>query len=1010
MDWRNLLKSPVLWTLTFGALAAWGVYALWVIPVEVLPRFDYPQISIVAHDPGSTAEEVETLISRPIEGELFGLPNLVSVRSDLSQGTAEIDIRFSEGTVAQADLQAVNSAIDRARANLPGGVDMGAEVMGNAINEVADYALVLPSDVPAAQVQRQLEAHVVPRLRGISGVQRVELFGAGNVALWVKPRPRAMQQYGVSAAAIVGALHSQVIQTPAGFQRLGHQDVFAELRHLPTTPADLESISIPTTGGSSLPLKAVASVSDSATPVNGAVTFDGHPALGLVIVKQPTSSTIPVCKAVSAALQSMQDQLPAGARWEQVYSQGNVVGLTGSDLSRNLLVGGLLAIIVLALILGLHRGVGILALSIPLSLLMGVAGLYIAGHTLNLLTLGALTLAVGCLADDSIIVLESIYHRWEMGERGITAAWNGVRDIAGPDASGTFVTVAVYLPLLFVGGLAKLFFVPFALAMTISLTASLLVSLTLIPVVLTYSRPKDRRRQPVGATFLDWLRRHNERLLNVSIRHPRWMLIASVVLFGAGIAAMVLVNVNFLPLPNEGVLLESFTLPPGSSLTQTQESAARMTSQLLADSDVAHVYVRIGSASGTAYTEASSEGELQIILKPGAGEKSLDSISSRLLTEGHVDATQQNINTPTLERLGESLLGLPQPFVARVSGPDMSQLRTLSDQVAQRLKKLPALSDVYNNDAYPVTVLRIEPINDRLATYGATPASIGEQIQPLLAGQVVATVPQGDSPLLIYVRLPTAPDLGLGGVRKLLVRTEKGTTPLGQLCDVKLVATPNRIRHVEGLRSVEIMATPTGPLGSTVRAAKNAINDLHLPQGYQVSFGGLLEQLESTAVATGLAIIAAIVMVIAILLLQFQKMAIVWLVLLQVPLAFTGGMLAMGLSGVGLNAIGLVGFVTLIGIGLNHDIVLLDRARRNQAAGMDVESAIREAVHVRFRPIVMTTLTAMLGMLPTALGWGRGAAPEQGLALVTLGGVLWSAALSTNLVPALYARFYRDRK
>src|SRR6185437_4456656 len=398
------------------------------------------------------------------------------------------------------------------------------------------------------------------------------------------------------------------------------------------------------------------------------------------------------------------------------------------------------------------------------------------------------------------------------------------------------------------------------------------------------------------------------------------------------------------------------------------------------------------------------------ILKPGVGEKSLDSISRRLLTEGHVNATQQNMNTPTIERVGESLLGLPQPFVARVSGPEVGQLRTLSEEVAQRLKKLPALSDVYNNDAYPVTVLRIEPINDRLASYGATPTSIGEQIQPLLAGEVVATVPQGDSPLLIYVRLPTAPDMGIDGVRKLLVRTDKGTTPLGELCDVKLVATPNRIRHVEGLRSVEILATPAGPLGSTVSAAKNAIGDLRLPQGYQISFGGLLEQLESTAVATGLAVIAAVVLVIGILLLQFQKMTIVWLVLLQVPLAFTGGMLAMGLSGVGLNAIGLVGFVTLIGIGLNHDIVLLDRARRNQAAGMDVESAIREAVHVRFRPIVMTTLTAMLGMLPTALGWGRGAAPEQGLALVTLGGVFWSAALSTNLVPALYARFYRDRK
>ncbi len=1011
MELRNLLKRPVLWAMIFGGLTAWGVYALWVIPVEVLPRFDYPQISIIAHSPGSTPEEVENLIALPIEGQLFGLPNLNSVRSTLSQGTAEIDIRFSEGTDAQSDLQVVGSAIDRARNDLSGGVDARAEIMGNAINEVADYALVLPSGVSAAEVQRQVEMRILPRLRSVNGVQQVEIFGAGDETLWVKPKLGAMAQYGVSAPNIVSSLQSQVLAAPAGYQRLGHQDVYAELRYMPSQATDLENVPVTSSAGSVLPLKSVASISRTAAPLHIAVSFDGRPSLSMVILKQPGASTVPVCEGIASALASLKDQLPEGARWEQVYSQGQVVSLTGSDLGRNLLIGGVLAILVLAWILGVHRGVGVLAMSIPLSLLMGIAGLYFTGQTLNLLTLGALTLAVGLLADDSIIVLEAIYHRWEMGERGPTAAWNGVKDIAGPDASGTLVTAAVYFPLLLVGGLAKVFFTPFAIAMTMSLAASLIISLTLIPVTLAYSMPRVEGHRALGASSFAWLQHQNEKLLNLMMRFPWWGLAVSVLLLAAGAAAMILVPVNFLPLPNEGVLLESFTMPPGTSLEQTQVAAERMTRQLLADPDVGHVYVRAGSPSVSAYTEHSFAGEAQIILKPGVSEKSLDAIASRLLDKGHVEAMQQTIGTPTLERVGESLSGLPQPFVVRISGADIATLRSLSDQVVTKLQNVPALSDIYNNDAFPVTVLRIEPIAERLNVYGVTPASLGEQIQPLLAGTVVvATAGQRDYPLSIYLQLPSAPDLGMDAIGKLLVRTDKGFTPLGQLCRIGLAATPNQIRHIEGTRAIEILATPMGPLGSTVAAAKAALKDLSLPAGYQIGFGGLLEQLQSTALATGLAAIGAAALVVGILLLQFHHMKTVGLVLLQVPLAFTGGMLAMGLSGVGLNATGLIGFVTLIGIGLNHDIVLLHRARRNQAAGMDAESAVREAVQVRFRPIVLTTLTAVLGMLPTALGWGRGAAPEQGLALVTLGGVIWSAALSTNLVPALYARVFRDRK
>ncbi len=375
-----------------------------------------------------------------------------------------------------------------------------------------------------------------------------------------------------------------------------------------------------------------------------------------------------------------------------------------------------------------------------------------------------------------------------------------------------------------------------------------------------------------------------------------------------------------------------------------------------------------------------------------------------------MNGVQQSIDTPTIERLGESLSGLPQPFVVTLFGNRISTLRRLSGEVTARLRRVHELTDLFNNDAYPITQLRIRPDPAALAIYGMTPASLYAQVRPALGGVVVARVPQGTYHLDIYLRLAKAPDMGIAGMRRLLIRTRKGWTPLGELADLRLVSGPNEIRHIDGARALQILATPTGPLGGTITAARSALKGLKLPPGYRVAFGGLISKLEDAAMGLGLGALGALALIIGILLLQFDGLLLPGILLLEMPLAFTGGALALEISGVGLNATGLVGLLTLIGISLNHDVVLLHRARRNEARGLDPEAAIREAVAVRFRPILLTTLAAVLGMLPTALGWGLGAEPEQGLALVILGGVIWSSLLSTNLIPALYLHWSRSGK
>ena len=997
----GILQRKALWLLLLVALLIGAVTAFLRTPVEVLPPFDFPQISVIAHLPGATASEMEHLLVNPLESQILTLPGLKSVRSTMGNGTVEINVRFDATTRAQFDLQAVNGAIDRARTDLPGQVRPLAEIMGNAINEVADYTARLPTGMAPAELQHTVENDLLPALRAIPGVQFVNVFGSGDEVLWIQPDLDAIQRYAVGIRQIVQAVQAQVLLAPAGFVTVGHNDVMIEARHLPVSIQALEAVRIITPAGL-VPLSAVAHIVRTGAPVHSAVALDGQPSVAISIIKQPGASTLRVSHAVQGVLQAFQSRSPEGVRWVETYNQGRLVGLVGADLGRDLVVGAVLAVLLMFWVLGTGRGIVVLAMSIPLSMLLAIAGLHLLGQGLNLMTLGALSVAVGLLADDAIIVLESIYHRWESGDAHWRGIWAGVSGIVIPDLTGTLSNVAIYLPLLFVGGIAGLFFVPFSLAMIVALLSSLFVSLTFVPMALGFFGARPVVARGSGQHFLSRLQVWNEWLFNRVSRSPRLSLALTFAVLLASLAGMVLVPVNFLPLPNEGALLVSFTLPPGASLLETRSVAQVMSRRLLRDPSVDHVFVRIGSDASTSYTEPAYSGEIQVTLKPGISVDALDAIGERIRHETALSGVQLAVDTPTIERVGESLSGLPQPFVIHLFGPNLDQLRRLSGQITTRLRRIDGLSDVFNNDGYPVSQLQLEPDSLALSVHGMTPADLYAQIGPLLNGQVISRVPAGNVPLDLYVRLADASDRSLDELARLPVQTKSGWTPLAELARIRMVATPNQIEHIAGARALDILATPAGPLGSTEAAARSALAGLAMPPGYRIAFGGMAAEMEQAAWGLVLAAVAAFALMLAILLVQFEGWLVPGILLLEIPLALTGGSVALVLTGTGLNATGMIGFLTLIGIGLRHSIVLLDRVQHNEKAGLPVEQAVMEAIRLRFRPIMLTAMTAVAGMLPIAAGLGEGAAPEQGLAVVIAGGLIWSAVRSTNLIPALY--------
>lgn len=1010
----RLVRRRTLWVLLYAGLIAYGVHALFEIPVEVLPAFDFPQINVVAQWPGAGARALEVSVTRPLEAELLALPHVENVRSAMGAGIVTLTARFQNGTDPSQDLQAVYGAIDRAKSKLPPDVTPYAEVMGNAVNEVADYALELPAGVSRLDARVGVDNNVLPAIRGLRGVQRVYLIGGGAPAFWVQPRPTALAQIGLTLPDLANSLKNDLALSPAGYFDWGHQQVLASVRREPAKAAAVSRWFVTTRSGRHLPLQDVANVIKAPEPALHDVLFDGKPSLYLVIIKQQGASTGAVDAAVARSLRHLQPLLPAGAHFVPVYRQAHILKLIGSDLGRNLLIGGILAILVLAFFLGAGREVWILALSIPLSLLAAIGVLYALGQTLNLMTLGALTVSVGLLADDSIIVLESIVHEWDQGNSGGAGIRSGLGIIALPDVTGTLTTAAVFVPLLLAGGLAGLFTTPFALAMVAALLASLLVSLSLVPLLLRLLAERPRGIVfRYGRQALEWLREHNLRLLGWATRRPRLALGFAIAFTATSFAALVLVPINFLPLPNEGVLLDSFTLPPGTALPQVEKNVAEMTAKMRKDPAVAHVLARIGSPAASAYSEHPNAGEIQVVLKPGVHASRLDPLARRLRREAAVPGVEQSFDTPTIERVGESLSGLPQPFSVEIEGASPTTLEKLTRQAASKLRHSGQFASIFANDAYSVNQLTITPRAGALAAHGVSAGALSRTLELGIGGKVIGRIPKGNSYFNLYLRFAHPETLSSQQLDELpLALGEHLVIPLGELATTRLQSVPSVLRHLNGARMLQITGTPKGGFGSAAAAARHALSRLHWPKGYRFRIGGLYTQFEHTAVVMAGSAIAAIILMIGILLLQFEGWLKPALILIEVPLAFGGGAAALAGSRIGLNLLGLIGFITLIGISLNHAIVLLDRVRRNEATGQATEDAVKEAVSVRFRPILLTTLTAVLGALPTAVGWGTGAAPEQGLALVIVGGMLWTSLLSTNLIPALYivARRRADAK
>ena len=1004
-----ILRKPIAVIIGIILIALAGISGLHSLPVDLFPNLNYPLINIITHYPAGTAEDMEQLITIPIENSMQGLNNLQRVSSTSAPGFSQVTVEFDWGVDVMQARQLVYSRLAQVQATLPGAAESKLENIGTSLAMLSTYTLSGGNPVTN---RSWLQYQLVPRLAALPGVAGVEVMGGGVAAWRVDLDPLKLKKAGLVSHDIAKAIRTANILDTGGYLEQHGRDMLIRTDGRLLSLADLKTVPLPhMAGGPPLQLADIATIYSGTKPQRYVVTENRLPAVAFTIQKQPGASTLEVSRLVDRELSHAV--LPGGVQLEKFYDQAEIIGLAYKNMRNHLLSGAGLAILAVLFILGRNRASLAIAVTFPLAVFGTFWVMNGMGIGLNLMTLGALTVAIGMVADDSIIVLENIDRHRNMGQPPWQAALNGTREILGADIAGTLTVLAAFAPLVLVSGLAGRLFHPFGLSFSVLLLFSLLFSVTIIPLAAAWwMRPltKVKTKPTIGARWILILERCNLRLLDHFLKHRAITIITTVLLLCGGIGLLAFNPVRFLPLLDENSLLVSYQLAPGTSLMESNRLGDRLEEKILALPGVHAIFRRTGSPESSFYIEGPDQGELVVRLDKSGLEattvkKNLEQIIQKM--KGVIG----RINEPTSEKLDESFSGLPALFGITLYGTNLDELYTAAARLEKTTQTIPGLINVVNNTKIPVDQLslRLDPV--KLALYQVRAEDAALAIRLAMQGATVTEVVSDQKPVPIFLRFQKKYRQQSTDIEQIPVPMAHGKSiPLGQLIEMKKSSSHPTITHQHGLRCLTLTAEIDGNPLAVIHQLDTAIGNLNLPTTIQVAYTGEYGQLISTATQMFWVLLGSAVLVFGIIALQLDNLLDPLVVLVKLPLDFTGAALALFITHQHLDLTVFIGFITLIGVSTNNGIMLLTFAGKFRKQGMDATAAIRTAARVRTRPMVLTHLTTLLALIPAALGLGDGPQLLQPLGVMLFGGLTTGTLFTLNLLPTIYMATERLRK
>ena len=993
-----------------------GIYGSFRTPIAVFPETNFPRVVIAVDNGVMPVEQMQVTITKAIEDAVNSVPGLQSVRSITSRGSAEVSLFFDWSVDMYRTLELVNSAVNRVQQELPPTVKIDVRRLTFATFPILGYSLTTTNPEISQSDLWELATYTLkPPLNRVDGVATVAVQGGQIPEYHVVPNLARMQASGVTILDLANAIGAANMIDSPGLYNENHQLVLTLVGSQAHDIQSVRQLSVKSTAnGAPVRVSDLAEVVKASQPIYTYVSANGRPAVLLNIARQPTSNTVAVADGVTAEIAQLQKGLPRGVKLEPFYDQSQIVRESIASVRDAILIGLVLACVILFLFLRDWRSALVAGLAIPVTVAVTILALWLIGESFNLMTLGGLAAAIGLVIDDAIVVVENIVLHRDAGETRSEAVRKALHEISRPLIGSTITPVVVFLPLIAVTGVTGSFFRALAITMTISLLTSLALAVTWTPgLAMVLLKPTAERSESLEGgehrpgRYLNRLTEWHHAALDWALRKPLWLGVLCLLLVAGSYFAYKGLGSDLLPEMDEGGFILDYVMPAGSSLQSTGMVLDHVERILRSAPEVESTSRRTGLQMGFAAVTEANTGDISVKLKQHRS-RGIDEIIADVRRQIKTSEPELDIEfTQVLQDNIGDLSNAPEPIQIKLFSPDATLLNKIAPRVADEIGKVPGVVDIENGIdntvSGPATNFEVNP---QVATrLGFTTQEVAEDATSIMDGIEVANpVISNGRPYAIRVRLGDETRQSLETIENTVFNSGSGrTASLGSLATVTQLPPQNEIRRENLQRLVVVTARLEGTdLGTAVERVRRRVAAMHLPSSVRVVYGGTYEEQQKSFAELTRVLLMSLVLVFGVLLSEFRNFAAPTAILTSSVLSIAGVFGALLLTGTAFNVSSFMGLIMVIGIVAKNGILLLDADERYRSEGADARAAMLHAAQRRLRPILMTALAAITGMLPLALALGQGSQMLQPLAISVIGGLLISMLLSLVVTPVVY--------
>lgn len=1010
------LKNRLIVLLIGIAMVVYGSYTLSQSPVDVFPDLNKPTVTVMTEAGGMASEEVEQLITFPIETVMNGLPGVESVRSISSSGLSFIYVTFNWSTDIYRARQLVSERLSTMENAIPNNITPRMGPISSIMGEIMQIAIPIDErKISPMEVREYADWVLRPRIMAIPGVAQVIPIGGQVRQFQVQPNTRRMAELGISLDQLEGALQGHSSNTSGGFIESNSKEYLIRNLGRTTSLEDLKNLSIISKNNQPILLRQIAEVTFASAVKRGDAGYEGRPAVILGVQKQPSADTVSLTKSIETALADMRLGLPVGMDAPRVtFRQASFIEASINTLEAKLIGASIFVAVILYFFLGTIRPVLISLSAIPVSIFITAFIFKYFGLSINTMTLGGLAIAIGGLVDDAVVDVENIIRRLKINSEKVESVrlspLEVVRAASLEVRTGivyaTFIIILVFIPLFALSGIEGKLFTPLGISFIVSTLASLIVSVTITPVLSCYLLPSMKSLGHGDTKILVWLKEKYRLSLNRFLDNPKKAIRYSLVAVVLSAASFFLMPTSFLPPFNEGTLLIGLRLNPGVSLSESSLIAQQSELLVRQVPEVTYVGRRSGRAELDEHAEGVHVSELDVGIKPAneltrsMGEIQAD-IRSRLINIPAAIA----IGQPISHRIDHMLSGVRSQIAIKIFGDDLDTLRSQANALKEKITGIEGLADLEVEKQVLSPQLKVRIDYNLASQYGASTAQIMRALQSLVEGERVSQIVEGSKRFALVLKLPES-SRTMNGLADILIDTPNGKIPLLKVATIEDGDGPNQISRDDGKRRIVISANTSGrALSSVVQDIRSAVNDMKLPSGYFVTFGGQFVAQEKASQLIGLLSIGSLLMMFAVLYSKYQSIKLSLMIMFNIPLAMIGGVLGLWLSGQPLSIAALIGFITLAGISVRNGILKISHYLNLMTSEGEVftKSMIVRGSVERLAPVLMTALVTAFALAPLLFEAERpGTEVLHPVAVVIFTGLITSTLLDTFLTPAIF--------